>query len=85
MIITGESIKRRMKTVSRKYQSNSYSIYCPSGPERQTVTIIFMSLVKSADTDLLLMALIGTNPLMLSENMALKGLKGEARIRKRQQ
>lgn len=72
MIIAGESIKRRMKTVFRKCQSDTDSIYCPFGPERKTVTIISVKLVKSADTDLLLMTHIGPNPLMLSENMALK-------------
>lgn len=72
MIITEESIKRRTKTVFRKYQSDTYSIYCPFGPERQTTTLIFVRHVKSADTDLLFMAHIGPNPLMLSENMALK-------------
>lgn len=61
-----------MKTMFRKYQSDTYSIYYPFGPERKTVTI-FVRLVKSADTDLLLMAHIGPNPFMLSENMALKG------------
>lgn len=72
MIIDEESLKRRMKTVFRKYQSDTYSIYCPFGPERQTTTIIFVRHVKSVDIDLLLMAHIGPNPLMLSENMALK-------------
>lgn len=73
MIVAEESIKRRMKIVFRKCQSNTYSIYCPFGPERHTVTIFFVRLVMSGDTDLLLMAHIGLNPLMLSGNMTLKG------------
>lgn len=82
MIIAGESIKRKMKTVFRKYQSDTYSINCPFGPERQAVTIIFVKLVKSADTDLLLMAHIARNPFILSENVALKGSREKPQQKK---
>lgn len=85
MIIAGESIPRRMETVFRKCQSDTYIVYCPFVPERQNVTIIFESLVKSADTNPLLMVHIGRNTLMPSENIALTGSKGETSNRERQQ
>lgn len=84
-IIAGESIPRRIETVFRKCQSDTYIVYCYFVQMRKNVTIIFDRLIKSADTDPLLMICIGPNTLMPSENMALIRSKGEDSNTERQQ
>lgn len=85
MIIAGESMPRRIETVFRKCQSDAYIVYCHSVPVRKNVTIIFDRLIKSADTDPLLMVCIDPNTLMPSENMTLIRSKGEDSNMERQQ
>lgn len=75
MIIAGESIPSEMETTFRKCQSDTYIVYCP---------IIFDRLVKSSDTDPLLMVHIGPKMLTPFENMALVGSKEEASNRERE-
>lgn len=55
MIIAGGSIPIRRETMFRKCQYDTYIVYHPFVPERQNITTIFERLVKSADTDPLLM------------------------------